>query len=569
MTRLLLPLLIACTPSSTIVENPDRLDDVPPAQGAVNTGDLGDMNLPTLTASPPGGTFVNSQEVSLTVTASNDLSPDEGSIWYTLNGTAPVAGQSTLYTTPITLTQSAHLRAIIEINGATMGIAPTFLLLDDSLIGWSTDLPVLTLWTGGDAPDSKSEDYTAFSLTVFEPDGSGRLTLPTSANLSVRAGIKVRGSSSADAPKKPYRMETWHPTNPGNVDQDISLLGMPNEADWILLAPLTFDRALMRNALIFHLSNSIGRYAPRTRFVELFVAERGENLGTDDYVGVYVAMERIERDRDRVPITELTPTDLTLPELSGGYLFKEDRPGPGESGFYAGTAGGTFYFQQPFVSVNPSEADLAPQQGAYLTGLLDELAGALASPSFTHPTTGRHYDQIIDVDSFIDNHILNVFTKNPDAFRLSGYFHKDRDTALLAGPIWDFDRTMGCIEDSRAEDPTWWDNSNITTDCTFVFEHGFWGGLFRDPAFTEQYWDRWQALLDNELSRQTVHANIDAMASELSEAAPRNFAAWPNYPPRGGNLAGEVSLLKAWIEARHDWMNDCLTLPDPSICTGN
>ena len=130
MTRLLLTLLIACTPSCTIVENPDRLDDVPPAQGAVNTGDLGDMNVPTLTASPPGGTFVSSQEVILTVTASNDLSPDELSIWYTLNGTAPVAGQSTLYTTPITLTQSAPLRAITEINGATMGIAPAFLQLE-------------------------------------------------------------------------------------------------------------------------------------------------------------------------------------------------------------------------------------------------------------------------------------------------------------------------------------------------------------------------------------------------------------------------------------------------------
>ncbi len=563
-------LLAACAPSAgtVVTDHTHPPSDVPPAQAPVSTAELGPMADVALTANPPGALFDGAVDVTLSVTVPIGYDPDDIAIWYTTNGLPPTIGSTLEYTGPITLTSSTQIRAIAEVDGQLLGIAPTFVRLDNIIVGWSSDLPIVTLWTPGTAPVDKSEDYTTFALNVFEPDATGRVTFPTDASLSVRAGLKVRGSSSAGAPKKPYRLETWHPTQPINADQDVSLLGMPSESDWVLLAPLTHDRALMRNALIYQLSNDVGRYAPRTRFAEVFVVDNRGSLGPDDYVGVYVVMERIERDNNRVPITQLLPTDVSLPELSGGYLFKEDRPGPDETGFYAGTAGGAFYFQQPFVSTDPSEAAMAPEQADYLAALLDELGDALASPTFTNPTTGRHYNQIIDVDSFIDNHILNVFTKNPDAFRLSGYFHKDRNGLVQAGPIWDFDRTMGCTEDDRAIDPTWWDNGNVTTDCTFVFEHGFWGGLFSDPAFTDRYWLRWQVLLDNELSVASVHAHIDAMEAELAEAAPRNFNHWPTFPPRGGSLSSEVDLLKDWIASRHDWMSFCLNQPDPSTCAG-
>jgi hypothetical protein len=62
---------------------------------------------------------------------------------------------------------------------------------------------------------------------------------------------------------------------------------LPPESDFVLNAPLDFDRALMRNSLAFHLSNAIGRYAPRTRFVELFVVGSGEALALSHYEGVY------------------------------------------------------------------------------------------------------------------------------------------------------------------------------------------------------------------------------------------------------------------------------------------
>ena len=520
--------------------------------------------LPELLATPPGAAFVDSIEVSLQV-----LTQPDALIWYTLDGTPPHAGTSALYTDPLVITESSQLRATASVDGDTLGTAPTFVALEPSLDGFSSDLPLAVLWSEGSAPVTKREEYNPYSLSVFEPQAHGRTSLPSNATLSVRAGLRVRGSSSSSFDKKPYRLEAWDPVAIDETDLNIPLLGMPADADWVFLSPLVFDRAFMRNALMYELSNNVGRYAPRTAFVEAFVAERGETVGLDDYVGIYVVVERVERNPDRVAITQMASTDVEHPEVSGGYIFKEDRVGEGELSFTAGTASGVFDFEQPFVIAEPKSAPLPDPQFNYLTDLVDELGVALASIDFIHPTTGRHYDEIVDVSSFIDHHILNVFSKNPDSFRLSGYFFKDREESIHAGPLWDFDRTLGCADDSRALNPTWWDASNETNDCTFVFEHGFWLGFFRDPVFQHAYWARWHELLSSELSVASVHEIIDRMASELAEAAPRNFAEWSGYPPRGGNFDGEVSLLKDWVADRHAWATSCLLLSDPQTCMGN
>ena len=75
---------------------------------------------------------------------------------------------------------------------------------------------------------------------------------------------------------------------------------------------------MIRNVLAYQLSNDMGRYASRTRYVELYL--------NGDYQGIYVLMEKIKRDNDRVNISKLNPeeidgddsvsyTHLTLPTI--------------------------------------------------------------------------------------------------------------------------------------------------------------------------------------------------------------------------------------------------------------
>jgi hypothetical protein len=76
-------------------------------------------------------------------------------------------------------------------------------------------------------------------------------------------------------------------------------------------------------------------------------------------------------------------------------------------------------------------------------------------------------------------------------------------------------------------------------------------------------------VIDDTLGTEHVDEVIDEMAAELSEAAPRNFQRWNENPPRDGGFDGEVALLKDWLAQRHDWIEGCLALPDPSACRGD
>ena len=79
-------------------------------------------------------------------------------------------------------------------------------------------------------------------------------------------GIEKRGSSSQYFyEKKQYGVETW---DMNGADIDVSLAGLPKEEDWIFYAPFG-DKSLIRNTLIYSLSNNMGRYASRSKFMEV------------------------------------------------------------------------------------------------------------------------------------------------------------------------------------------------------------------------------------------------------------------------------------------------------------
>ena len=80
-------------------------------------------------------------------------------------------------------------------------------------------------------------------------------------------GIEIRGSSSQQFPKKSFGFET---RDEANEDVDVSLLGFPEEEDWILYGPYS-DKSLIRNHLIYELSNDMGRYASRSKLVDVFM----------------------------------------------------------------------------------------------------------------------------------------------------------------------------------------------------------------------------------------------------------------------------------------------------------
>ena len=332
----------------------------------------------------------------------------------------------------------------------------------------------------------------------------------------------MRGRSSRIQSKLSYTFEIRDQVD--DDDEHAQVLDLPPQSDWVLYAPHDLDRAMIRNALWYELSNRIGRYAPRTRFVEVYLAEAGHAVDASTYAGVYVVTETIKRDPDRVPVKKLVASDTMLPDISGGYIARVDEPDEDEMPW---TITG---IPQKVVLRYPDQDKVTAAQSKYIEDYLNSTGRALAAANRIDPMTKRPVSELLDADSFIDHHILNVFAKNPDAFRLSAYLWKDRDGKLMAGPVWDCDRCMGSY-DGRDEEPTAW---LATGDGTRYFDYGWWGGLFKDQAFEDRYWDRFATLLDGPLSSANVLALVDSLSAQLEEAAARDAERYPLAAPEGG-----------------------------------
>ena len=132
------------------------------------------------------------------------------------------------------------------------------------LTNFLSRLPVVVLHTQG---QGVSRDYlTRVGIDVFAA-GQSDLSVSSKAEHSGLATIRYRGSSSARLPKLSY---TLHLVDAQTNQVKASLLGMPKEEDWVLYAPFE-DKTLMRDVLAYEMARNSGHYAPRTRFVEVFV----------------------------------------------------------------------------------------------------------------------------------------------------------------------------------------------------------------------------------------------------------------------------------------------------------
>ena len=152
---------------------------------------------------------------------------------------------------------------------------------------------------------------TIGQVIVDEPKINAELIVSeNNIESNYKIGIEIRGSSSQMFPKKSYGFETK--SDDWSEDLDVSLGGFPEEEDWILYGPYS-DKSLIRNKLTFDLSNSIGYKASNVKFYNLYI--------DNDYKGLYVLMEKIKRDENRVNITK-----LEFDSVDGGYIIKIDKP---------------------------------------------------------------------------------------------------------------------------------------------------------------------------------------------------------------------------------------------------
>jgi len=171
----------------------------------------------------------------------------------------------------------------------------------------------------------------------------------------------------------------------------------------------------------------------------------------------------------------------------------------------------------------------------------------LYGPNATNPVTG--YAAWLDVDQWIENHMLNTIPFNVDGYRLSGYFYKDRNGKLMQGPLWDFDRSQGtAVPDERPFNPRIWRRQTSGDQGTDLFGNPsylgvrWWQALFNDIDFWQRWIDKWQELREGEIMTvSNINRIIDRSHNLVRNAQPRNATRWPSGDSVGAPRAGTVN----------------------------
>ena len=526
-----------------------------PTPGAANsTGGPGFAPAPVF--SLPGGVYTNAS-LSVAITA------PAGTIRYTLNGTVPTA-TSPEYTAPLELTRSQVIHARVFQDGLLPGPVgvQTYELVGAGLTNFSSRLPLMIIDTAGRGVSADSR--IPASVTTIKPF-RGRAALAATPDFQGKAQIEYRGQSSLMFPKKAYNLEIDDATG---ADLAVPLLGLPAESDWVLYAPYT-DKPFLQNFLAYERHEEMGHYAPRRRFVELFVHSATGRLDYPrDYAGIYLLVEKIKVDDHRVDIARLTPQQNTEPEVTGGYMIKKDKDSPGDRSF--STAGGGGFSAQTLKYHEPKPREITPAQRAWIRNYLVQFEKALYASDWLTRTGTNHYSYYIDVDSFVDNHWIVEFAKQIDGYRLSNYMHKDRGGKLAMDPIWDWNLSFGNADYLDGANPSGWyypllgENEHIWLR-RLINGTAYGSGTTGDPDFNQRIADRWSELRTNVLNASNLLARVDEMAAYLDEAQVRDFKRWPRLgtyiwpnPPiysQPRTYAEIIANLKNWIGQRYAWID--------------
>jgi spore coat protein CotH len=316
----------------------------------------------------------------------------------------------------------------------------------------------------------------------------------------------------------------------------------------VLYAPFE-DKSLMRDVLAYELARRMGHYAPRTRYVELFLKRSaGGELSMRDYHGVYVLVEKVKRNKQRVNIEKLDPEDTSSDKISGGYILKRDHHDDDGSRFNSSHGGPWFY-------VYPRAHNITSEQRRWIRNYMNKFEAALYGDDFKDPEEG--YAAYLDVATFIDFHWLIEMSKNVDGFRYSAYVTKDRDEKLKPGPPWDWNRAFGNANYYGGNKTSGW-YWGVLRPNEISWHHR----LREDPAYVRQSAARWLELRKTVFETRSITRLIDEIAADLEEPQGRNFERWPILGQHvssnsyvGDSYRDEVRWLKKWIEDRVAWID--------------
>ena len=365
-----------------------------------------------------------------------------------------------------------------------------------------TNLPLISIHASESIKDEESE----CSVTIIN-DGK--------IEINENALIKLRGRSSNFASqKKSYRIK---------FDSKRKILNFKGkDKKWSLIAN-HFDRSFLRNALAFKISELMQlKYTPRCQPVDLIL--------NGNYQGNYYVCDKIEVGKNRVNIAKMESTDISEPNITGGYLlqiggssggFGRQGRGNTQTNSFKTTKGITGSIEYP------KKDEITPEQKTYISEKLNEFEDEIYNGILDS----------IDLESYSKYFLVEEFCGDPDNVFSSFYFTKERnDDKFYFGPVWDFDLAF---DNDKRLNPT----SEKPQFCLYYGDSAgttreFIKALIGNKNVMKYIKDTWDKLCDTVLNETILQDFIDEKSEYIEESVKLNILKWDNYVAEGNGKGG-------------------------------
>ncbi|MGB9602321.1 MAG: CotH kinase family protein [Limisphaerales bacterium] len=341
-----------------------------------------------------------------------------------------------------------------------------------------------------------------------------RLETTNRHELSNRYGgmIRFHGATSQGYPKKSYRIV---------LNTPVQLLDLRRSHQWVLNAAFV-DPSLMRHKLSYDLFLSLStkdapRYAAASRFVELFL--------NDEYVGVYLLMERV--DRQLLNLRKFETNDFVHAVL---YKAVDHSANFGQTG-YAG-----YEQQEPDFTKKPNYWQPLVEFNSFVSTAKNE--------EFFDKQSGIWSK--LDIENAIDFHLLVLLTSNSDGITKNYYLARDGQekpplTVRFFFVPWDYDGTFGRN----------WDGSLYPHDVWL--SNNLFDRLMQNRDYRKKFAARWNELRKSQFSERFIFDMIDKNVKELGEAVKRNSERWNQN--QQSIFYQDIQHIKNWVPKRLQWLD--------------
>ena len=354
----------------------------------------------------------------------------------------------------------------------------------------------------------KKRNAEAGTVQLYQENGE----LQYSGSMKSIAG---RGNTTwDDYEKKSYTVDFGE-------NQDI--LGMGAARDWLLLANAA-DPSNMRNKIVYDFAAQAGLpYSPESRWVDVYL--------NGEYAGLYLLTEQNEVHTERIAIENENSFLVTME--GRGRMVTQKLP-------YIETD-----LRQALRIRHPK--DPSEEQLQELTRIWNGIEKAITESDEANESNTADWSALIDLDSWARKYLIEEIFGSLDACYKSQYFYYDgnyENSPVMAGPVWDFDLSMGRTWHTESLDFLWANRLQVDDQYSTPWFHE----LYKKDEFFGKLKEIFrQEMLP--LLKALYEEDVLAYHDEIAKAARINQIRWQTE-----SYDDEVQLINDYLARRIDFL---------------